>query len=181
MALQQREIECQHQELNKRQADMDRRQRDATVTLEVAIQLARGQPAPNSQPDLTPNVPPQQGTKLSPPPQPASLQRPDQPPVAQRDIPFQNPEQQPPSRSGRENPQHQWHNTAGRPPRSPRCQTAEEPNPLNKGQRPSARKRQVESGSAIRGPPQHNNARGPTDQRRPPPDARDMLARGGDM
>ena len=51
MVLQKMEIDWQCRELNERQADMDRWQRDATATLEEAIQLARGQPAPTSQPD----------------------------------------------------------------------------------------------------------------------------------
>ena len=49
LALQQREIERQRQELNEQQANMDRRQRDATTALEAAIQLARGQAVPASQ------------------------------------------------------------------------------------------------------------------------------------
>ena len=57
LALQQREIERQRQELNERQTDMDRRQRDATTALEAAIQLAQGHATPASQPDQPPNAP----------------------------------------------------------------------------------------------------------------------------
>ncbi|XP_062100762.1 uncharacterized protein LOC133806682 [Humulus lupulus] len=133
MALQQREIDCQRQELNERQADMDRQQRDTTAALEASIQLARGQPAPTSQPDQPPRVPPQQDPNSSHPSQPASPPRPKQPPAAQQDIPFQDPEQHPPSRAGRDNPHHQRQNRVGQPPRSPKCQTAEEPNPPSRG------------------------------------------------
>ncbi|XP_062100893.1 uncharacterized protein LOC133806821 [Humulus lupulus] len=97
---------------------MDHRQRDATAALKAAIQLGRGQPAPASQPDQPPNVPPQQGPHSGhpqhhhTPPQPASPQRPEQPPATQQDIPFQDPEQQPPSRAGRDNSPQQslWKN-----------------------------------------------------------------------
>ncbi|XP_062086072.1 uncharacterized protein LOC133792170 [Humulus lupulus] len=136
MALQQREVDHQRQELNEWQADMDRRQRDATAALEAVIQLARGQPAPTSQPDEPPSAPPQQGLDPSPPPQPTSPQRPEQHPAGQQDIPFQNPKQQPPSRAGCDNPQRQRQSRAGQPPQSPRRQTTEEPNSSSRGQHP---------------------------------------------
>ncbi|XP_062114257.1 uncharacterized protein LOC133825310 [Humulus lupulus] len=113
------------------------------------------------------------------PPQPTNPQRLEQPPATQQDRPLQNPKQQPPYRTSQDNPQQQRQSRAGQHPRSPRRQTAEEPNPPNRGQRPSAGRRQVESGSAAKGPPRHNNAQGPTDQCRPPPVSRDMPARGG--
>ncbi|XP_062099633.1 uncharacterized protein LOC133805462 [Humulus lupulus] len=75
MSMQQREIECQCQELSEWQADMDRRQRDDMVALEAAIQLAQSQTAPASQPDQPPSVPPQRAPNPSPPLQPASPQR----------------------------------------------------------------------------------------------------------
>ncbi|XP_062085412.1 uncharacterized protein LOC133791504 [Humulus lupulus] len=112
----QREIDRQHQELNEQQADMDRRQRDATAALEEAIQLARGQPAPASQLDQPPSTHPQQNPQLDHPqhyhnsPQPANPQRPEQPPTAQQDRSFQDPEQQPSYRAGQDNPQQQRQN-----------------------------------------------------------------------
>ncbi|XP_062093613.1 transcriptional activator ptaB-like [Humulus lupulus] len=159
--------------------------RDATAALEAAIQLARGQHAPTSQPDQPPNTHPQQNPQLDHPqhhhnpPQPANPLRLEQPPTAQQERSFQDPEQQPPSRAGQENPQQHRQYRAGQRPRSPRRRTAEEQNPPSRGQRPSASRRQVESGSAVRGPPRHNNVRGPTDQRRPPPTYRDIPAGRG--
>ncbi|XP_062099125.1 uncharacterized protein LOC133805034 [Humulus lupulus] len=179
LVLQQREIECQRQELNERKAYMDHRQRDATAALEAAIQLAQGQVALASQPDQPPNAPPQRAPNPSPPLQPASPQRLEQLPAVQQDIPIQDPEQQPPSQAGRGNPQHQRQNRAGKPPQSPRRPMVDEPNPLSRGQRPSTNRRHNESGSTVRGPPRHNNARGPIDQRRPPSNAWEMPARGG--
>ncbi|XP_062085601.1 uncharacterized protein LOC133791698 [Humulus lupulus] len=126
-----------------------------------------------------PSAPPQQGPNSSHPPQLASPLRLEQPHTAQKDIPFQDLEQQPPPHTGRDNPQRQRHNRARKPPQSPRRQTADELNPPSKGQRPSANKRHAESGSAVRDHPRHNNVRGPTDQRKPPPDAREVPARGG--
>ena len=104
MASQQREIERQFQELSERQAEMDRRQRDAMAALEVAIQLDRSQAAPASQPDHPPNRLPQRGPNPSPPLQPVSPQRPEQPPMPQDDVRPKDPEQQPPSQAGRGNP-----------------------------------------------------------------------------
>ncbi|XP_062103993.1 uncharacterized protein LOC133815131 [Humulus lupulus] len=158
---------------------MDLRQREAIATLEEAIQLARGQPAPTSQPNQPPSVPPQQGPNLSHPPQPASPQRPEQPPVAQQDIPFQDPEYKPPSRVGQDNPQRPRQNRAGQPPLSPRHQTAVESNPPSRGKRPSTNRRHAEPGSTVRVPPRHNNAWEPTDRRRTPPGVREVRVRGG--
>ncbi|XP_062119176.1 uncharacterized protein LOC133832914 [Humulus lupulus] len=107
----QREIGKHCQELNEGQADMDRRQRDATASLEVAIQLARGQPVPASQLDLPPNTHPEQNSHSEHPqyhhnpPQPRNPQRPKQPPATQQERPVQDPEQRPPSRAGRDNAQ----------------------------------------------------------------------------
>ncbi|XP_062113713.1 transcriptional activator ptaB-like [Humulus lupulus] len=159
MVLQQREIDRQRQELNDQQANIDRRQRDDTAALVTAIQLARGQLAPASQPNQPTSTHPQQNPHSElpqhqhNPPQPMHPQRQEQPLAAQQERPFQNPEQQPTSRAGRENTQQQRQNRAGQHPRSPRCQTVEEQNPPSSGQRPSGGRRQVESGSVIRGPP----------------------------
>ncbi|XP_062118734.1 glutenin, low molecular weight subunit-like [Humulus lupulus] len=153
---------------------MDRQQRDVNVALEAAIQLARGQPAPASQPDQPPITHPQQNPHSEHPqyhhnpPQPRNPQGPEQPPVAQQERPVQNPEQQPPSRVDRDNSQQQRQNRVEQLPRSPRCQTAEEKNPPSMGQRPSGDRRQADSGFAVKGPPRHSNVRGPTNQLRPP-------------
>ncbi|XP_062118493.1 uncharacterized protein LOC133832126 [Humulus lupulus] len=163
---------------------MDRRQIDATSALEVAIQLARGQPAPTSQPDQPPSSHPQQNPQLErpqyhqDPPQPRNPQGPEQPPIAQQERPVQNPdrnnEQQPPSRAGRDNVQQQRLNRAEQHPKSPRRQTAGEQNPPSRGQRPSVSRRQVDLGSVVRGPPRHSNVRGPNDQHRRSPVYRDI-------
>ncbi|XP_062093479.1 glutenin, low molecular weight subunit-like [Humulus lupulus] len=122
MVLQQREIDRQRQKLNERQADMDRRQRDVTAALEAAIQLAHGQPAPASQLDQPPSTHPQQNSHSKLPqhhhnlPQPMHPQRLEQPPTTQQERPFQDPEQQPPSRNGRENTQQQRQNRVGQHP-----------------------------------------------------------------
>ncbi|XP_062099895.1 uncharacterized protein LOC133805752 [Humulus lupulus] len=85
MVLQQMES----RELNERKADMDRRQRDATTALEASIQLARGQPAPTSQPNQPPNSHPHQNLQSyhpqyhHNPPHPRSPQRLEQPLAAQ--------------------------------------------------------------------------------------------------
>ncbi|XP_062080684.1 glutenin, low molecular weight subunit-like [Humulus lupulus] len=97
LALQQREIERQRQELNERQTEMDRRHRDATTALEAAIHFTRGHAAPASQPDQPPRASPQRAPNPSPPIQPTSPQRSEQPPVSQDDVPIRDPEQQPPS------------------------------------------------------------------------------------
>ena len=67
MAWQQQEIERQRLELSERQAEMDRCQREAMAALEAALQLARNQAAPASQPDQPTNGPPQRGPNPSPP------------------------------------------------------------------------------------------------------------------
>ncbi|XP_062080761.1 uncharacterized protein LOC133785552 [Humulus lupulus] len=158
-----------------KKVDMDHRQRDSIASLEAAIQLARGKLAPASQPDQPPSTHPQQNPHSEHPqlhhnpPQPMHPQRPEQPLVVQQERPFQDPEQQPPSRVGRENNQKQRQNRVGQHPRSPRCQTTEEQNLPSRGQRPSGGSRQEESGSVVWGPSRHNNARGPTNQCRPPP------------
>ncbi|XP_062118974.1 transcriptional activator ptaB-like [Humulus lupulus] len=110
MVLQQREIDWQRRELNEWQANMDCWQRDATIALEVAIQLARGQLAPTSQPNQPPSSHPQQNLQSERPqyhhnpPQPRSPQGAEQPPAAQQERQAHNPDrnnkQQPPSRSG---------------------------------------------------------------------------------
>ena len=181
MASQPREIERQRQELSERQAEMDRRQRDAMAALEAALQLARNQAAPASQPDQPLNGPPQRGPNPSPPIQPSRPQRPEQPPMPQDDVPLRDPEAQPPSQAGRGNPPQPRQNKAGQPPRSPRCHRGDEPNPQSRGPHPSGNRRNSETGSAVRGPPRHDNARGPTDQRRPPFNAREVPARGGNQ
>ncbi|XP_062118507.1 glutenin, low molecular weight subunit-like [Humulus lupulus] len=151
---------------------MDRRQRDATAALEVAIQLARGQPTLASQSDQPPNTHPQQNPHSKHPqhhhnlPQPMNPQGSEQPPDAQQERPFYDLEQQPSSRADQNNTQQQRQNWAKQHPRSPGRQMAEEQNPPSRGQRPLGSKSQVESGSAVRGPPRHKNFREPTDQHR---------------
>ncbi|XP_062119150.1 uncharacterized protein LOC133832887 [Humulus lupulus] len=117
---------------------MDRQQRDATAALEATIQLGRGQAASASQPEQSPNAPPQQAPNPSPLLQLVNPQRPKQPPYVQQDIPIQDPEQQPPPRTGRDNPQYQRKNKAEQPPRSLRHPMADEQNPPSRGQHPSA-------------------------------------------
>ena len=72
MAQQQQEIERQRLELSERQAEMDRHKREAMAALEAALQLARNQAAPASQPNQPSNGPPQRGPNPSPPLQPIS-------------------------------------------------------------------------------------------------------------
>ncbi|XP_062100463.1 transcriptional activator ptaB-like [Humulus lupulus] len=152
------------------------------MALEAAIQLVGGKLAPASQPDQPPITHPQQDPHSKHPqyhhnpPQPRNPQGLEQPPTALQERPVENPKQQPPSRSGRDNAQQQRQNKVEQHHRNPRRQTAWEQNPHSRGQHPSEGRRQADSGFAVRGPPRHSNVRGPTDQHRPPPVYRDIPA-----
>ena len=88
MARQQQEIEWQRAELSERQAEVDRRQSEAMAAFEAALQLARNQAAPASQPDQPANGQPQRGPNPSPSIQPSSPQRPEQPQMPRDDVPL---------------------------------------------------------------------------------------------
>ncbi|XP_062094780.1 uncharacterized protein LOC133800750 isoform X2 [Humulus lupulus] len=178
MARQQQEIDRQRAELSERQAEVDRRQTEAMTALEAALLLARNQAAPASQPDQPANGPPQRAPNPSPPIQPSSPQRPEQPQTPHDDVPL-DPEENPPSQAARGNPPQQRQNRAERQPRSPRRHENDGPNQANRGQYPPGIRMDSKLGSAVRGPPRHDNARGHRNQCKPPSNARGVSARDG--
>ncbi|XP_062093787.1 RNA polymerase II degradation factor 1-like [Humulus lupulus] len=178
MARQQQELDHQRAELSERQAEVDRRQTEAMAALEAALLLARNQAAPASQPNQPENGPPQGGPNPSPPIHPSSPQRPEQPQMPHDDVPL-DPEADPPSQAARGNPPQQRQNRVERQPRSPRRRENDGPHQANRGHYPPGNRRDLELGSAVRGPQRHDNARGHRDQRRPPSNARGVSARDG--